>query len=209
MDGQASLAPCSNAAKLTYTWKDRNGALTSISSDPRYLKLAPYTLSPNSIHNLTVWVKDNNGDHNHANATVIVLPSTYIVAKIHGGDQTVGTGLLQLDASGSYDPDLSTSRNKGITYSWSCMFGGINYGNDCGLVINSTSRPIVNISSAGESLSPRSDLSEQPKWRLLKALPEHGYGNENHLGPPFPPSNPLSGTWIFTVTVSKAGLRRP
>jgi hypothetical protein len=47
-------------------------------------------------------------------------------AVIQGGNRTVTPGTLLLDGSSSYDPD-----GEPLTYVWSCMLGGSQFGRPC------------------------------------------------------------------------------
>ena len=84
----------------------------------KHITLRRYTLNASSEYGVEVMVIDANGLNNTAVATVVVGRSA-LVALIAGGDRIVGISeeSLELDASGSYDPDAATTA---LAVVWSC-----------------------------------------------------------------------------------------
>ena len=146
---KASLPSCASGASYSYTWREATGKYTSTAVDPRYFRLAAYTLSPGTYY-FRVNVTTSSNASNSQLATVTVERSALYVT-IAGGDKVIAsTRSLILDASSSYDPDASSLGSAGLNYTWSCLLDGSNYGSSCGLSspISSIAKPTIGTLSA-------------------------------------------------------------
>jgi len=139
-DASPSSCSASSVKKLSYTWTVNGTSRSwarSTSRDPRYLKLAPYTLNISTTYVFTIKATDGTGYSNTASAIVSVVPQPLVVS-IQGTGRTIGVGSrLTLKAGDSYDPDTPGVKGKaaGISFTWSCMKGLEYYGRSCGILI--------------------------------------------------------------------------
>ena len=132
---------------LVYSWKMYlNGvclpAITSRSNNPRYFKLAPYTLTLLQTYELQVTVTSAlTGDY-AVDSMIISVVKSNIVAIIKGGT-TRSVSIhhqLVLDASESYDMDSSSSNSDHLSYKWLCYISSEeNYGESCNIDLQNKS----------------------------------------------------------------------
>jgi hypothetical protein len=146
---QAAISPCSTAKSLSYEWREASGTIASTSTDPRFFKIAPYTLTAGTTYNLTITVTDSLGNANSGAVQVVVMKAP-LVSAITGGDRSVGLGALTLEGSFSQDPDVAPGDPQGLAYSWACVRGGSSFGQPCGFAIPSAVKPQVNLPVPGE-----------------------------------------------------------
>ena len=132
---------------LVYSWKlYLNGvclpAITSRSNNPRYFKLAPYTLTLLQTYELQVTVTSAlTGDY-AVDSMIISVIKGQVVAIIKGGT-TRSVSIhhqLVLDASESYDMDSSSSESDHLSYEWLCYISSEeNYGERCNIDLQNKS----------------------------------------------------------------------
>ena len=132
---KATLPACIknvSVSNFKYNWILYNGLVVvntgqSVSADPRYFILSPYTLDTSKSYSIRVIVtlqsqSNTNVITSSDNIFVQVIKSNPgIIAIVSGGlSQSVSsTEAFTLDASASYDVDYPTSSN--LTYAWSCV----------------------------------------------------------------------------------------
>jgi hypothetical protein len=70
-----------------------------------------------------------------------------LTAAINGGNRVVGAGNVVLDASPSFDPDVSSS--DGLLFSWMCIRGGSLYGQSCAVSLAAIATQALALTDAG------------------------------------------------------------
>ena len=130
---------------LVYVWSvyqgedDVTNDIYNTAKSPNLFKLAPFSLKSGEIYTITLSVlysKDLTSSD--ISVTVFVKPSE-IVALISGGaEMSLLPGRsITLDASGSYDLDLSLDETAYFSYNWKCMTIKPRLSLDCGLQYDS------------------------------------------------------------------------
>jgi hypothetical protein len=119
---------------LTFSWKVYIGSkyvssIKSISKDPRYFKLEPYTLDINTVY--TVYVTVTVEGVTASKSVTISVESAGSFASILGGAKRSGsTKTVTVFESASYDIDYPTDEDA-LEYIWSCVEVSPNFGDDC------------------------------------------------------------------------------
>ena len=132
----AKIATCADAPSnisLTYDWKVYLGpvliSIKSISLDPRYFRVAPYTFSAATVYTIRATVGIPGTKTFTRTDLSLKIGEQGVLAVISGSDtkRVSISNDLTLDASSSYDQDdLSAT----LSYSWSCL-SLTSYGNPC------------------------------------------------------------------------------
>ena len=141
----AALPACAGSAalktSLEYSWKLYKDviyeqSILSTSKDPRYFKVAPYSLSAQTTYTIQVVVtvptpNGLNPIQSSASAT-FQTGTSGVIARISGGLlQTVSLSFpLTLDASTSYDIDYPLEPKR-LSYVWTCSEMSPVFGNLC------------------------------------------------------------------------------
>ena len=184
----ASRASCAedSSSALQFTWRLRNEGnededfyrVTSTSSNPTILKLAPYTLSAGQVYEVQVTVTASataTYPSAESSATVeVFVESGDLVAVVEGGSSIFAPieDTLTLDASGSYDADTGTS--EGLTFLWTCtLTNAANFGEPCAssvlenttvssslLVVNGPSLPVAPVEHTFQVLVSSSTVGD-------------------------------------------------
>ena len=163
----ASMSKCATAmdwnSTMVYEWSLFEGFsyvdVQSISLDPRYFTLAPYTLNALASYTLrsSVFQYSNDGTliATAADSISFVIKSSGIQAVINGSSSQVVSAYQQLSLSAinSYDIDNPQGSSK-LSYQWSCVVYTPNYGASCGIP-SSVQFNSVNISIPPNSLLPQ------------------------------------------------------
>ncbi|EGB03393.1 hypothetical protein AURANDRAFT_68050 [Aureococcus anophagefferens] len=90
----------------------------STSKDARYFKLAANALDSATSYELAVTAVDASSGASVTSAITIEVGRSNLVGAVDGGDRVVPlAGVLELDASTSYDPDDADAE---LAYSWTC-----------------------------------------------------------------------------------------
>jgi hypothetical protein len=125
----ASIPRCSAANSLRMNWTESSRSVRSTSADPRFFRLPASQLTAGKTYNLTVNVTDDTGQYNVARAYVTVKRSDLVV-QIVGGDRVARSNAPLTLSIEAYDPD---DRRTALSFVWSCVRGGAEYGAACGL----------------------------------------------------------------------------
>jgi hypothetical protein len=149
-----TVTVCSGASSgtnsIAYTWKVYIGSIyqssiQSSSKDPRYFKLAAYTLTPNTVY--TVYVTAALEGNSDTSSVRVSVGSAGVVASILGGSKRSGsTTTLVTFESGSYSIDYPTD-DTAITYTWTCSEVSPNYGDDCPASLTGSTTPEATIAA--------------------------------------------------------------
>ena len=135
---------------ISYVWKVYRGptfedAIVSYSADPRYFKLAPFTLEGSSEYTIQVtaigYSADNINPPISYYSVLIQVGQSGVEAVIAGGRKQTNayTDGVLLDGSQSYDLDASPSSPSNLVYQWTCMISDPDYGFPCANFPNATS----------------------------------------------------------------------
>lgn len=126
---QASLPSCggaaSSSASLSYYWvvsKDGTPqfSLTSSSRDPSRLLLPPYSLSANTLYEVSVTVSAA-GQSTTISSKAFVSVGSIIPVIDKGLNRSVRVGQsMTIDAVGSYDEDV-TGGSSNLVFNWACV----------------------------------------------------------------------------------------
>ena len=135
---------------VKYIWKVYQGVnyipdIRSVSLDPRFFKLAPYSFKSSTVYTIVVTVSVETNRYTYTDNVLLTISQSGVVANIDGGNQrTVSVSQeVFLDASNSQDIDYPDSI---LLYKWSCLVISPNFGGQCG-GFNNTYRPILHIQS--------------------------------------------------------------
>ena len=96
---------------------------TSTSNDPRYFKLAAYSLEAATEYELAVTATDVEAGANVTSTATISVGRAEVVAIIAGGSRVLPlAGVVALSASESYDEDMNDAigADAGLSFAWSC-----------------------------------------------------------------------------------------
>ena len=110
--------------------RDRNrtalAGVSSTSVDPRFLKLPARALDAGRAYFATARVVDRRTGRNNSLEVRLDVQSSPLVARLAGGSARVAgaSAPLELDASGSYDPDSGSAgldaTGGALRFRWSC-----------------------------------------------------------------------------------------
>jgi hypothetical protein len=170
---QASCAEKDSA--ITYKWTVQQNGVTiikpSYSANPAKFSLLSHSLSPGSVYTFlfeaTAKATANTAAiTGRASTTVKVMNGAVVVVVVGGYNRQVPTvGQLRLDASPSYDENVLSVQNSGLTFSWSCLFASASrYGESCASVLSVTSS---NVLSVDATLLDPTNLYAFQVWRRL------------------------------------------
>eukprot|EP01038_Epipyxis_sp_PR26KG_P004351 gene4351-6155_t len=99
--------------------------LVSETQDSSKFKLSPYKLTPSSQYRIRLTVTSTISMKSSTYSVIVLVGRSPLIAQIRGGSQTsviIGQE-FSLDATTSYDPDVSTSslQNSGLSFEWTCV----------------------------------------------------------------------------------------
>jgi hypothetical protein len=141
----AAIPTCAGTVSnegISYEWKVYKGAeympeITSYSMDPRYFKIAPFTLEGSSEYTIQVtatgYDEDNIDPPISYYSVLVQVGQAGVESVITGGSmQTVSySQAFSLDGSESIDLDSTSAADSDLTYTWKCIEYSPKYGTAC------------------------------------------------------------------------------
>lgn len=212
LSAYAEPSPCGPAASsmaLTYRWKvykdlDYVGSVVSTSTNPRIMRLEPYTLASGHTYSFNCRVLTPAGDFAEATVRVYVAPGP-LSAVIGGGSNRVSPAdsALVLDASASRDQDAPASSAPALSFVWACSYlSDDSYGLPC----NSSVLSGVN-SLVGVLVVPANRLSVTDVYKFAVTVGSNGKVNSTEVVISVaPPGAPLVSTQPVATKIN-AGQR--
>jgi hypothetical protein len=127
---------------ITYEWKVYEGArylpeVTSYSADPRYFKIAPFTLSGSTEYTIQVtatgYDEDNIDPPISYYSVLVQVGQAGVESIIAGGDSLTSSYSQEfsLDGSDSRDLDATSAETSVLTFAWTCIVYSPEYGDVC------------------------------------------------------------------------------
>lgn len=133
-----------STAGLVYTWTAYtnnavDNSIKSSSKEPLNFKLDPYALKVSSLYiiQLTVYATESKA-FSYAEVQVYVEQNQIVSVIAGGNEKNIKQGrTIYLDASDSYDSDLTVDETPTFLYKWSCMTISPDLSEECGLILSS------------------------------------------------------------------------
>ena len=144
---QASCAERSSTIRYKWT-ASRNGAVVSLpskSSTPSRFSLLSYALTAGNVYTFLFEAtasatQNTDAITGRASVTVQVVNGAVQAVVVGGYKRQVPTsGTLAIDASASYDENVSKTTTSTLAYAWTCVFSNpANFGSSCASVLPAT-----------------------------------------------------------------------
>jgi len=156
-----------STAGLVYSWTAyKNSAvdnsIISTSKEPLAYKLDPYALKVSTLYTIQLGVYATESQAWAYGEVQIYVEQNQIISVIAGGNEkNIKQGrTITLDASDSYDSDLTVDEVPNLLYKWSCMRIAPDLSEDCGLVL-------ISSDSVSQSISYKANDDESTESIFL------------------------------------------